>query len=87
MTQEEAIAIIDDEETLLFYDNCDDALVGVGARCSCPPVAIYSYEKLVDVFIAGGMDREESVEWIDFNVLGGWIGPQTPMVIMDTPRS
>jgi len=33
----------------------------------------YEYHALVQVFIDQGMDSDEAVEWIDFNILGGGV--------------
>ena len=65
------------------WSGCDEAIVGLGHRCGCDTVVVYDYDKLVDVFIQQGMDEEESIEWIDFNILGAWIGEDTPMVLME----
>jgi hypothetical protein len=29
----------------------------------------YSYWKLVDLFMADGMDEEDAVEWVEYNVM------------------
>ena len=62
---------------------CDDAIVGLGHRCGCDTVVVYDYDKLVDVFIQQGMDEEESIEWIDYNILGAWVGDDTPIILME----
>ncbi len=47
-------------------DGCDSAIIGVsesGELC-------YSYELLIDVFVTrDSMHYEESVEWIEYNVI------------------
>jgi hypothetical protein len=65
------------------WTGCDEAIVGLGHRCGCDTVVVYDYDKLVDVFIQQGMEEEESIEWIDFNILGAWIGEDTPIVLME----
>lgn len=65
------------------WTGCDEAIVGLGHRCGCESVVVYDYDKLVDVFIQQGMEEEESIEWIDFNILGAWIGEDTPIVLME----
>ena len=65
------------------WTGCDDAIVGLGHRCGCDTVVVYDYDKLVDVFVQQGMKEDESVEWIDFNILGAWIGEDTPIVLME----
>ena len=65
------------------WTGCDEAIVGLGHRCGCDTVVVYDYDKLVDVFIQQCMEDEESIEWIDFNILGAWIGEDTPIVLME----
>ena len=65
------------------WTGCDEAIVGLGHRCGCDTVVVYDYDKLVDVFIQQGMDEEESIEWIDYNILGAWIGEDTPIILME----
>jgi len=65
------------------WTGCDDAIVGLGHRCGCDTVVVYDYDKLVDVFIQQGMDEEESIEWIDYNILGAWVGDDTPIILME----
>jgi len=65
------------------WTGCDEAIVGLGHRCGCESVVVYDYDKLVDVFMQQGMDEEESIEWIDYNILGAWIGEDTPIILME----
>lgn len=66
----------------IIYDDCDDAIIGIGQRCGQNDIAIYSYIKLVHVF-AEQMSYEEAIEWIDYNIMGGWLGENTPMIMLD----
>ena len=65
------------------WTGCDEAIVGLGHRCGCDTVVVYDYDKLVDVFMQQGMDEEESIEWIDYNILGAWVGDDTPIILME----
>ena len=65
----------------IVYDGLDDCLIGIGHRCSQNGIAIYSYNKMVNHFMSHGMSYEEAVEYIDFNILGGWLGEYTPLVL------
>lgn len=35
-----------------------------------PAQLYYSYWRLVDLFVADGMDEEEAVEWVEYNIMG-----------------
>ena len=64
----------------LFADGLDDALVGVARRCGQPTLAVYDYEKCVEVFMSReGMSYEDAIEWMEFNVVGAWLGEGTPI--------
>lgn len=63
----------------LKFDGLDEAIIGVTAGMSA--VLVYDYDKLVDVFCAQGMDTEEAQEWVNFNVVGAYMGEGTPIVV------
>lgn len=66
----------------LLADGLDDALIGIGRRASRPPLAVYDYETAVNVFInRDGMTRDEAVEHMEFNVVGAWVGENTPIFL------
>lgn len=60
----------------------DGAIVGIGSRCGQPDLLVYSYERIVEVLIKDGMDREEAVEYTDFNIVGAWHGEHTPIILV-----
>jgi len=64
-----------------LWDDCDAALIGVAERCGQPPLAVYSWDKLVKVFEDQGMEFEEAVEWVGFNLEGAWVGDHTPLIM------
>ena len=63
------------------WDGCNEALIGTGSRCGSEDVAVYDYSKLITVFIEQGMTAEESIEWIEFNILGAYVGEDTPIIM------
>jgi hypothetical protein len=63
----------------LFADGLDEALVGVARRCGQPTLAVYDYEKCVECFVGQGMSHEDAIEWMEFNVVGAWLGEGTPI--------
>jgi len=70
-------------EDKTVWTGCDAAIVGLGHRCGQESLVVYDYNKLIEVFIKQGMTAEESIEWIDFNILGAWIGEDTPIILME----
>lgn len=68
----------------LFIDGHDDALIGMAARCGQPVLAVYSYGKIrATLMERDGMEQEEAEEFMEFNILGSWLGAHTPIVMED----
>ena len=67
----------------VFWDGCDEALVGVASRPGLPELACYNYDLLVEVFTKApsNMDDVEAMEWVDFNIVGAFVGPGTPIIL------
>jgi hypothetical protein len=64
----------------LLADGFDDALIGVARRCSQPMLAVYDYEKGIQVLmLRDGITRDEAIEFMEVNVLGSWMGEHTPI--------
>jgi hypothetical protein len=67
---------------LLLLDGFDEAFVGIGERCGQPELAVYSWEKMIDLLMErDGMNHDEAIEYISYNVTGGWVGEKTPIVV------
>lgn len=68
----------------LLADGFEAAFIGPAIRCGQPALAAYSYEGAIQVLVnRDGMTYEEAVEWMEFNVVGAWMGPNTPIWIYD----
>lgn len=53
------------DEGAIRFDGLDDAIVGYDHR----GLLVYSYSKMVDVFIKDqGMSAVDAIDWVDFNV-------------------
>lgn len=82
MTREELSA--QHGEDLLFLDPPEDfdrCIVGVVYRCGFEPVVCYDQDEVVNSLMLGGMDRDEALEFFDFNTAGAYVGPKTPMFL------
>lgn len=66
---------------MLKADGFDDAIIGVAVRCSQPDLVAYSWERCVEILVAKGCSYEEAAEYMDFNVTGAWVGPETPVFV------
>jgi len=72
---------------MLKIDGHDDAIVGkacIWANQSRADVLIYSGEKIMDELVErDGMSAEEALEYIDFNIEGAYMGPDTPIIMWE----
>jgi hypothetical protein len=79
MTREEIAEINPDA---LLCDGFDDAIIGIAERINMEPVVAYSVEKIIEIMMnKDGMTYEEALEYYDYNILGSWMGENTPIFI------
>ena len=74
------------EESTLLLDGFDDAIIGFTQRVSEPLLAVYSWEKIIDILMTDDeMTWEEAEEYAQFNIAGAWVGPRTPAIVYSVP--
>lgn len=79
MDEDIKIYLAEANEDMLFADGFDDALIGIVERAGQPTVALYDTRKCIKILMdEDGMSCEEAVEYFEFNVLGSYVGKQTP---------
>jgi len=67
---------------MLKWDGFDNAIIGVGGRCNTDSMIVYDYDKMVRVLVTrDDMSYEEAEEYIEFNIIGAWIGDTTPIIV------
>jgi len=71
-----------EDETVLLADGLESAFLGIGRQFS-HAVAIYSYKKTIKNLMRQGMNREEAIEYFDYNIAGAFVGDQTPVFLQD----
>ncbi len=71
-----------EDETILLADGLENAFMGIGRQFHYP-IAVYSYRKTIKTLMRQGMDREEAIEYFDFNIAGAFVGDQTPVFLQD----
>ena len=59
----------------------DEAILGVCRAFGQPSRVAYSVERMVAVLERDGLEREEALEYLEFNVFGAWVGPYTPVFV------
>lgn len=65
----------------LFADGFDKAIIGLGA-CFHSYKVVYDKQKVIDI-LCEEMDYEEAIEYFDFNIIGAYVGDETPVFLED----
>ena len=66
----------------LLADGFEDAIIGVGERCGQPSLVVYDRDKCIQVLMERDeMDEVEANEFFEFNVVGSWMGENTPIFL------
>ena len=67
---------------MLKADGFDDAFIGVGQRAGQDDIIVYDFDKCVAILCErDGMDFDEAIDFMYFNVVGAWVGEQTPLFV------
>ena len=75
--------IIDINPEAMLADGFDDAILGMCVQFGSEPVVAYDFNKCVEIIMErDGMEREEAIDFINFNVVGAYVGLSTPVFIM-----
>lgn len=68
------------EEEILIADGFDDAIIGIDEHSMR---VIYSISKCLEI-LEEDMSEEDAVEFFEYNVLGAYVGENTPIFCRDT---
>ena len=69
------------DETFMFADGFDDAIIGICERTNC---VIYSIKKVLEILVEEGMEYEDALDHFGFNIAGSYMGEMTPIFCNDT---
>jgi hypothetical protein len=80
--------IYDINPEALLVDGFDEAIIGMAERINLGPVVAYDTDKIIKI-LADDMDDELdedtkialAYEYFEFNILGAWVGDNTPIFI------
>jgi len=73
--------IAEHNDRALFLTGHDNAIIGLGQRCGQLALAVYDNAMIRANLMAEGMDETDAIEYFDFNILGGWHGEHTPILM------
>lgn len=88
MTPAEALEILAEEHPeARLADGFETALIGIASVFTNPPIAVYDYAECVSILMKrDGMDEEEAEEFMQFNVVGAYVGEGTPAFLRAVTR-
>jgi hypothetical protein len=69
---------------VIKYDGYDEAIIGpasIWRDSTQVSVLVYDAEKIREILMQDGMDAEEAREFIEFNIEGGYLGIETPVLV------
>lgn len=80
-SQDKIDILIDYNEEMLLADGFDLAIIGVAEICG-NTICAYDYNKCLDILVMrDGMTYEDAEEFMEFNVVGSYMGANTPCFI------
>jgi len=68
-------------EGSVTYDGFDSAIYGIAVRPCNRTVVAYDFDLMVKQCEEDGMTWEEAIEYIDFNIIGAYMGEGTPIIV------
>jgi hypothetical protein len=72
-------------EGVLLADGFEDAFIGIASRFGwIEPVAVYDFNKCIEIIMGDcgdDCDFEGALEYFHYNVIGAWVGEQTPIFV------
>jgi hypothetical protein len=70
--------ILEDYEDVLIADGFDDAVIGIEPMTMR---VVYDIDKVIEILMDQGMDHDEAIEYYEFNIVGAYVGEQTPLFV------
>jgi hypothetical protein len=65
---------------MLLADGFNDAVIGTGERAGQPIIVVYDFDRCVAILCErDNMSIDEAVDYMYFNVIGSWMGDETPI--------
>jgi len=66
---------------MIKFDVFNGAILYIGRRFN-EEVVVYDCDQCVDILIKRyGMSQDDAIEWMEYNVLGSYLGEQTPIFV------
>jgi hypothetical protein len=75
--------IIEEYPDLIKMDGFDEAIIGVIERIGLEAIC-YDLEKVIEILMTQGMGEQDAWDWYQFNMVGAWVGENTPVFLHRT---
>ena len=66
---------------MILADGLEGAFIGISYRFCDMPVATYDRETCIEILMRDDLTREEADEFFEYNVIGSWVGDETPVFV------
>lgn len=67
------------DEELLVPTGLEGAIIGTLVRAGQPPIAVVDVRLAAEIVAeSNGIPYEDALEYIEFNAVSAWYGPETP---------
>jgi hypothetical protein len=69
---------------MIRWNGFDDAIAGTITPFGGQETLCYRYRDMVDVLVSRDeMTEEEAEEYVEYNIIGAWVGETTPFILFD----
>ena len=66
------------DDTFVIADGFDDAIIGVDDNNL---KIVYDIDEVINILIRDGMEVDDAIEYYEYNIVGSYVGENTPSFI------
>jgi hypothetical protein len=78
MTKRDQLLAFVPDDTLLFADGFDDAIIGLDTLSL---KVVYSKQQMIEILVSEDMTPEDAIEFLEYNTWNAYVGEQTPIYV------
>ena len=78
MTKRDQLLAFVPDDTLLFADGFDDAIIGLDTLSL---KVVYSKQQMIEILVNEDMTPEDAIEFLEYNTWNTYVGEQTPIYV------
>ncbi len=72
------------EQQKLFWDGFDEAIIGTIIPFGGQETVCYRHSDMIRILVErDNLSLEEAEEYVDYNIIGAWLGETTPFILFD----